>query len=141
MTGVNKEREANLKSSNEPQNEPDLVAAFLSTPNARQSDSTRQIKTLELRRTVEGWKARARGDHPNGAQSFRNLQLQDEFGTIPADGLQKARKQVDRMRSRQQKKASAAGEPEGQEIAGITPGQWMWLGPGNIRREGLPVRS
>ncbi len=36
------------------------------------------------------------------------------------------------MRSLQQSKAVAAGKPEGQEIAGITPGQWTWLGPGNI---------
>lgn len=72
------------------------------------------------------------GDHPGEAQHFRNLQLQDDDGKIPVDGLQKAREQVERMRARQQKKAVAAGKPGGLEIAGINPGVWAWLGPGNI---------
>jgi hypothetical protein len=39
-----------------------------------------------------------RGDRPDEAAKFRKLQLQDEHGVIPADGLQKARAQMKLMR-------------------------------------------
>jgi hypothetical protein len=72
------------------------------------------------------------GGGPEEAAKFRNLQLQDDEGKIPIDGLQKARIQADRMRARQQKRANEAGKPEGLNVAGIDPGSWAWLGPGNI---------
>ncbi len=75
---------------------------------------------------------KARGDHPGEAVKFRNLQMQDDHGAIPLDGLFKARQQMDVMRAAQQKKAKAAGKPDGMELAGINPASWEWLGPGNI---------
>jgi len=80
--------------------------------------------------TSESEKPRA--DKPYEAQRFRNMQLMDENGEIPLDGLQNARDQMDLMRSRQTRIAKAAGKPEGLEVAGIGPGGWTWLGPGNI---------
>lgn len=128
-----KDRDGNDKSDIRKLSEPEINSDFPFSTISRLLDQPEPIfgRLLDERRSEET-NERTRGDHPNEAQSFRNMQLQDEFGTIPADGLQKARKQVDRMRSRQQKKAAAAGEPEGQEIAGINPGQWTWLGPGNV---------
>ena len=73
-----------------------------------------------------------RGDRPDEAAKFRSLQLQDEHGVIPADGLQKAREQMNVMRAAEQQRARAAGKPNGIEVAAIAPGDWQWLGPGNI---------
>jgi hypothetical protein len=75
---------------------------------------------------------KARGDHPDEAVKFRNMQMQDENGEIPLDGLQKARQQMNVMRAEQQKRARAAGKPDGIEVAGLDPGDWFWLGPGNV---------
>ena len=36
------------------------------------------------------------------------------------------------MRAAEQKRARAAGKPNGIEVAAIAPGDWQWLGPGNI---------
>lgn len=63
---------------------------------------------------------------------FRNLQLKDENGEIPLDGMEKAREQVKEMLAIQQKRAIEAGKPEGLPIAGLAPGDWSWQGPGNI---------
>ncbi|MEK7328094.1 MAG: hypothetical protein AAB217_22860 [Chloroflexota bacterium] len=62
-------------------------------------------------------------DHPGEAVAFRNLQLQDENGYIPPDGLLAAKAQMDAMRASQEVGAAEAG---------ITPGSWTWIGPGNI---------
>ncbi len=62
-------------------------------------------------------------DHPGEAVAFRNLQLQDENGYIPPDGLLVAKAQMDAMRASQEVGAAEAG---------ITPGSWTWIGPGNI---------
>lgn len=59
-----------------------------------------------------------RGDHPDDAIKFRRLQLQDERGEIPADGLEKARQRVKQMRAAPQ--------------SGVKSDSWEWLGPGNI---------
>ncbi len=67
---------------------------------------------------------RERGDHPDEAARFRRLQLQDEKGKIPTDGLEKARQQVKRM------KVSATADAR--QSAGIKPDSWSWMGPGNI---------
>ncbi|MEZ5426657.1 MAG: hypothetical protein R2747_10355 [Pyrinomonadaceae bacterium] len=80
----------------------------------------------------------ARGDQPDEAAKFRRLQMLDEKGEIPIDGLLKARRQMDRMAAFQRAKAAAAGEKEGLEVAGLAPGDWTWLGPGNA---GGRVRS
>ena len=69
-------------------------------------------------------------DHPGEAVAFRNLQLQDENGVIPAGALLAASQQVRQMRA-----ASAANPPP---AAGLAPGGWQWIGPGNI---GGRVRS
>lgn len=64
---------------------------------------------------------------------FRRLSLQDENGKIPVDGLQKAKRHMDIMRDSQDAKAKAAGkDPNKVEVAGIEPGGWAWLGPGNV---------
>jgi photosystem II stability/assembly factor-like uncharacterized protein len=49
---------------------------------------------------------------------FRRLQLQDEKGFIPVDGIEKARQHTRQMRV----------APQGT----IKPDTWSWLGPGNI---------
>ena len=70
-----------------------------------------------------------RSDHPDEAIRFRRLQMQDEKGFIPVDGLEKARQHVALMRRAQLeriKKGIAI------ESAGIRPDSWRWLGPGNV---------
>jgi photosystem II stability/assembly factor-like uncharacterized protein len=59
-------------------------------------------------------------DHPGEAVAFRNLQLQDEKGFIPADGFINAKKHIDLMASF----APLTG--------GIDRNSWEWIGPGNI---------
>ncbi len=64
---------------------------------------------------------------------FRHLSLRDEDGKIPADGLQQARRHMDRMRDFQNARAIAEGkDPNNVEMAGLVPADWSWLGPGNI---------
>jgi len=63
---------------------------------------------------------------------FRNLQLQDENGLVPVDGMEKARDQIDRMKADQLRRAAEVGKPAGPPIAGIDPQDWVWQGPGNI---------
>ena len=73
-----------------------------------------------------------RTDSPDEALKFRRMQLQDENGKIPLDGLLKAREHMAVMKAAQEKKAKALGKGPGTEVAGIGPGSWSWLGPGNI---------
>jgi len=68
-------------------------------------------------------------DHPDEAFKFRKLQIQNEDGLIPFDGLEKAAKQIDLMKAEQELTSSSAG---------VTRSSWTWLGPGNI---GGRVRS
>lgn len=60
-------------------------------------------------------------DSPGEALAFRKLQLQDENGFIPADGLVKAAEQIKAMEAIGDINSTSAG------IA-----SWTWLGPGNI---------
>ena len=72
--------------------------------------------------------------NPDGAFRFRRLQMQDEKGEIPSDGLQKARQQVALMKAEQEKRLKArqqSGELPRPE-AGIAPDSWTWMGPGNV---------
>jgi photosystem II stability/assembly factor-like uncharacterized protein len=64
-------------------------------------------------------------DHPGEAVAFRNLQLQDENGNIPPDGLAKASQHIALMRM-------------DKATSGITRDTWTAIGPGNI---GGRVRS
>src|SRR3954447_9706125 len=73
-----------------------------------------------------------RNDSPDEALKFRRMQLQDENGKIPIDGLLKAREHMAVMKAAQDKKAKALGQGAGTEVAGIGPGSWTWLGPGNV---------
>jgi hypothetical protein len=78
---------------------------------------------------------------PGGALGFRRLQLQDENGEVPLDGLEKARRHVELMQAARAERNQAQQEITGHIVpdgAGITPGSWTWLGPGNI---GGRVRS
>ena len=61
-------------------------------------------------------------DHPDEALNFRKLQLKDENGYIPADGLIKAAAQIDSMTARRVSPSAA----------GITSSSWAWMGPGNV---------
>ncbi len=90
----------------------------------------RTKKSARAREAQEEGEAAA--DSPNEAARFRRLQLQDENGNIPIDGLQKAREQVALMKDAQEQKAKALGKVNGMDVAGIDPGAWAWLGPGNI---------
>ena len=87
-------------------------------------------KTEEYESTEEN--EEAEGLNPIEATKFRNLQLQDENGKIPLDGLQKARRQMDRMRAAESNRAKRINQTDGVEVAGINPGAWAWLGPGNV---------
>ncbi|MGB4803805.1 MAG: hypothetical protein WBV59_14185, partial [Anaerolineae bacterium] len=62
-------------------------------------------------------------DHPGEAVTFRRLQLQDENGFIPPDGLTRAGEHVRQMR---------IGDGADPDSGGISRGTWTWLGPGNI---------
>ncbi len=73
-----------------------------------------------------------RPDHPDEALAFRLLQLQDERKNIPADGLLKAKAQLEVMEAVQAARAIQAGKPEGLEVAELGPGDWVSIGPGNI---------
>jgi photosystem II stability/assembly factor-like uncharacterized protein len=70
--------------------------------------------------------AREGGEHdqPDAAMRQRRRTLQDENGLIRRDGLLEARAHVERMR--------AAAARFGLSAAGIEPGHWSWLGPGNV---------
>lgn len=57
-------------------------------------------------------------DRPDDAARFRRLQLQDEKGFIPSDGLAKAQQQTKRMNVAPR--------------STIKPDSWSWLGPSNI---------
>jgi photosystem II stability/assembly factor-like uncharacterized protein len=73
--------------------------------------------------------------NPDGAFRFRRLQLQDEKGEIPPDGLEKARQHVELMKAEQQKRIKVrpkVGEQPGIPEIGIAPDSWTWLGPGNV---------
>ena len=61
-------------------------------------------------------------DYPEAAQDFRRLQLQNEIGVIPPDAMIRAVEQITQMEKVQ------IASPQG---AGISRGNWSWLGPGN----------
>ena len=73
--------------------------------------------------------------NPHDAMRFRLLQLQDENGDIPTDGLERARKHIELMKAAREERRRAreqAGLPPEIYSAGISPDSWEWLGPGNI---------
>lgn len=69
--------------------------------------------------------------YPNGAWRFRRLQLQDEKGFIPPDGLERARRHMALMRRAQQER-SKTKQQQSPLAAGLAADSWSWLGPGNI---------
>ncbi|HSB26857.1 MAG TPA: sialidase family protein, partial [Pyrinomonadaceae bacterium] len=74
-----------------------------------------------------------RTDQPDEALRFRLMQLKDETGRIPPDGLLKAKAHVAEMRAEQLARAQRAGKKSGMmAVASLTPTDWTWLGPGNI---------
>ena len=75
-------------------------------------------RTQKRERVAVKKKGESRPDHPDDALRFRRLQLQDEKGVIPPDGLQKARQHVKQMRVARN--------------GGTKPDSWEWLGPGNV---------
>lgn len=75
---------------------------------------------------------KAKAEHALEAAIFRNLQLKDENGVIPVDGMDKAREQLKAMREEQERRAVDAGKTDGLIVAGLAPGDWVSQGPGNI---------
>lgn len=72
---------------------------------------------------------------PGGAFRFRRLQMQDENGEIPLDGMIKAHHHLALMKAEQQRRIKArqqSGKPQGILEAGIAPDSWSWMGPGNV---------
>src|SRR5215510_11465189 len=70
-----------------------------------------------------------RPDQPDAAARFRRLQMQDEKGSIPVDGLEKARLHVASMKKAQQEGISKVVAPQ---AAGIKPDSLTQMRPGNI---------
>ncbi len=80
---------------------------------------------------------------PGGALRFRHLQMQDENGEIPQDGMEKARQHVKMMKAEKLKRVKAQSQLNAQSqteaepqvgilAAGVEPDSWTWLGPGNV---------
>jgi len=59
-------------------------------------------------------------DHPQEAASFRHIQMQDEEGIIPDDGLVNASMHIRKMKNLVRPTRS------------LTRDSWEWIGPGNI---------
>jgi hypothetical protein len=75
-------------------------------------------------------------DKPGEAMTFRSLSLRDDAGTIAADGLMKAKKQVTAMKSRL---AADMARAEADALSGVAARSipiartgWTWIGPGNV---------
>src|SRR5437879_4622598 len=60
-----------------------------------------QRNTFPISNEVESEVNRPHSDHPYDAIRFRQLQLRDERGQIPPDGLEKAKRHVDSMKAAQ----------------------------------------
>src|SRR6266567_561895 len=80
-----------------------------------------------------------RAKYHRAAAEFRAMQMRDENGNIPPDGLLKAlqQKQLMPVDPNAWPGANVSAVP-GRKTAGIDTNSWIWLGPGNI---GGRVRS
>ena len=68
--------------------------------------------------------------YANRGCGFADLQLEDENGYIPPDGLKKAKEHIEKMKKAQE---TLRGKQNGLiQEAGVFPESWSWLGPGNI---------
>ncbi len=94
-------------------------------PISRTKAGTRLLQSQEARVPREELE---RPDFPGEAIAFRNLQLQDENGSIAPDGLLRAKAHVDAMRMKRPKSLASS----------LSSSDWTWLGPGNV---GGRVRS
>lgn len=61
------------------------------------------------------------------AAYFRWLRLRDASGHVPRDGVVRARRQIEQMRT-----AASAEQQKSLALAAISRDGWRWLGPGNI---------
>ncbi len=102
---------------------------LLRTQRGMTNEEVCAIPEAKLARAIERAE-HPRPDHPDEAVAFRLLQLRDENGFIPADGLAEAARHVARMKAEQAENPPPA--------AGITRAGWTSIGPGNI---GGRVRS
>lgn len=66
-----------------------------------------------------------RQDKPGEAMAFRSLSLRGDTGEIPADGLMRAKDQVQAMKNRLADSAAASS-------LALTRSGWSWIGPGNV---------
>src|SRR5262249_10366517 len=97
------------------------LAALLSASLFVGAGDSRQHRKIR-----ENNRERPASDHPDEALKFRNLQLQDERGHIPLDGLQKAKEHIEGMKAAQQKRLktqSRTGAKKGvqPQAAGVRP--------------------
>src|SRR5439155_1246068 len=107
-----------------------LVAAFIAAASGAGRIS-RGPQTRPYAATEEERERRAGGpaigtDSPDEALKFRQAQWRDENGHIAENGLFIAKAHADAMR------LQSAGPTISPSVAGIGPGSWTWLGPGNI---------
>ena len=90
-----------------------FVGAFAASPTNIQEQESEAVQEKETR-----------SDRPDDAARFRRLQMKDEKGFIPADGLERARQHVKSMR--------VAPKSAPSPTTGVKPDSWEPLGPGNI---------
>jgi len=106
-----------------------------------QNEHLVDIPEAKLRRAV--WRLEhPKSSFPDKAHEWRALRLRDEHGRIAPDGLVKAIQQREAMLRRLPRGGLIAGLPTGpadrpgieanNARAGISPGGWTWIGPGNI---------
>ena len=103
---------------------------------SRRPDSSTVQQRAQVDARVAEAERQSEWDHPYEQMEFRRLRMQDEYGRIPADGLQRARKHLTQMRAAQLERAkiqpSVPKSPVKAEAAGIRPSSWNGLGPSNI---------
>jgi len=105
-----------------------LAVAVLLTPKLEQ-----RLERAAGDEDEERAERHAQPDHPDDALKFRRLQLQDERGVIPLDGIEKARQHVRLMKQAQLRRIQAKNlNPNEINSAGIAPDAWTWLGPEDI---------
>ncbi len=82
-----------------------MIGALLPRPSQNANRPDHGSEDLDL--------AAHRPDQPDEALRFRRLQLEDERKQIPADGLLRAKEQMEAMRAEQARRALELGKPEG----------------------------
>src|SRR5437868_3113997 len=106
-------------------------------------DEVAETETARRERNAEALEKEeeARPDQPEEAERWRLLQMVDENGRIPERALLNAWEHAKQMPfesvawpvvQNQESKRSSADSASVENVAGIQPTGWTWLGPGNI---------